>query len=101
MTKTSHEAHELALTIINDGAGYPGRCELARKIRRTANNLTYQRIFAAEWLQVATRGAQIYERQFGSPNASVFSAADILGAALELAEYYAVHTDEIDRLKYA
>ena len=99
--KTSPKAYELATIVINDGAGYPGRCELARKIRRTANNPTYQRIFAADWLQVATRGAQIYERQFGSPNASVFSAADILGAALELADYYAVHTDEIDRLKYA
>ena len=53
MTKSSDAARELALTIINDGAGYPGRCELARKIRRTANNPTYQRIFAADWLRKA------------------------------------------------
>ena len=92
--KTSPKAYELATIVINDGAGYPGRCELARKIRRAANNPTYQRIFAAEWLQVATKGAQIYERQFGSPGAALFSAADILGAALELAEYYDRHIAE-------
>lgn len=98
MAEISPAAHDLALTIINDGAGYANRCDLARKIRVAANNPAYQRIFAAEWLQVAAKGAQIYERQFGSPNTAIFSAEDILSAALELAEYYAQHIAESDRV---
>lgn len=87
-------SHELALTIINDGAGYKKRCQIARDVlkRNTFGATSYA---AYRWFNVASAGAGAYERQFGSPNASCFTVEDILLAAVELAEYYATHISEI------
>ena len=79
-------SHELALTIINDGAGYAERCQIAKVGAMQCSALMAQ-ISASHWLRVATEGARVYERQFGTPaTASSFTPEDIL---LQLrAEYY-------------
>jgi hypothetical protein len=82
------QGRELALTIINTGEGYEDRCAIARVTRMP-------RLQATNWLSVAHRGARRYEREF--PGAK-FSAVDILACAAELADYYAQHVAETDRL---
>jgi len=84
-------SHELALTIINDGEGYEKRCAIARH-GRTSKSAGRASFTAFRWYNVANEGAIKYERQFGTPTtASCFTAADILLAAAELAEYYDTH----------
>lgn len=90
-------AHELALFIINTAAGYPRRCAVARDVLACPHFPVAPRTAALEWAQIATRGARDYEREFGSPDASSFTAADILAAAAELADYYAAHVAETGR----
>jgi hypothetical protein len=89
--------HELALTIINDGAGYARRCSLARQATAKEHGRgAMAQLNAIAWVSVATDGARAYERQFGSYGASCFTAQDILAAAIELADYYAQHVAEMD-----
>ena len=81
-------SHELALTVINDEEGYEKRCAIARHGRasKSAGRASFT---AFRWYNVANEGAIKYERRFGTPaTASCFTAADILLAAAELAEYY-------------
>lgn len=80
------ESHELALTIINDGDGYDHRCRIAR--------LGVAPAIAIQFGHVARLGARKYLREF--PPSEVFSAVDILLAAVELCEYYEQHIKEID-----
>jgi hypothetical protein len=87
-------AHELALTIINDGKGYPRRVKAGELILDPAYPRLMVRDMAREWLAIAQEGAKEYERQFGSAGASCFTVSDILGAAIELAEYYENHARE-------
>ena len=97
MDAENTEAHELALTIINDGAQYRARANLA--IREHFHKLgapAYTaRLCAAEWLTHAYNGATAYKRQFGSPKASCFTTKDIMQAALELRDYYERHVREM------
>lgn len=86
-------AHELALTIINDGEGYKRRTALGQSTLNGQNSLQ-ARLTAKGWLTEAIVGAVKYERQFGSPGASCFEVQDILGAAIELADYYEQHARE-------
>ena len=88
-------AHELALAIINDGGGYERRCAIARRATAKENGRGGNaQTDALAWLSVALDGARKYERQFGSYGASCFTPSDILGAAIELCEYYAQHIAE-------
>lgn len=93
MTNYSTGAHELALTIINDGTGYKERCNIARDLYERPTAAGTQNA-ATMWVSVATRGARAYEKDFGSPGASSFTVTDILEAAAELAEYYEQHIKE-------
>lgn len=96
MTDTSHE---LALCIINDntadyGTTYNQRLAIARQPRVTAQ--------AMGWSSNARVAAARYVKKFGAKGdtaETVFTAADILLCAAELAEYYATHIAEIERLK--
>ena len=98
-------ARELALMAINEGgengADYRARCaiEWARTYEPggTAEQLTQaaERIAARRWLDVALNTARAYERRYGTRGTSSFTAADILAASLELAEYYARHLAEM------
>ena len=88
-------AHELALNIINDGKTYQRRKELGRLGLRSNLTGSTVRAHAQEWVTIARQGAFEYERAFGFlPNGSCFTALDILGAALELAQYYEEHARE-------
>lgn len=89
--------HELALTIINDGAQYRARANLAIRehFHKSGSPAYTARLCAAEWLTHAYNGAAAYERQFGSPRASCFTTEDIMQAALELREYYERHVREM------
>lgn len=89
----SQGAHELALTIINDGPGYEIRATRGRMMLNDRSAET-TRILAQTWLSAAIAGAKEYEKQFGSPGASCFEVQDILGAAIELADYYEQHARE-------
>ncbi len=90
-------AHELALTIINDGAQYRARANLAIRehFHKSASPAYTARLCASEWLTHAYNGASAYERQYGSPGASCFTTEDIMQAALELREYYERHVREM------
>src|SRR5215467_5246430 len=90
----SDGSHELALTIINDGKGYAQRTAFGRRAYEGKLSDFGVQNLAHRWLQIATAGARAYERQFGSPGASCFTAADILGAAIEVADYYEQHARE-------
>ncbi len=90
--------HELALTIINDGAQYRARVNLAI-VEHFGPSLggpahTARRC-ASEWLTHAYTGAMQYERQFGTRDGSSFSSHDIIMTAGELAEYYERHVKEM------
>jgi hypothetical protein len=87
-------SHELALTIINDGAGYKDRCKIARDIVEQQAGAAPIAFTAQRWLDVAKAGARAYERQFGSHGVSCFAVGDILQAACELADYYDRHVRE-------
>lgn len=91
-------SHELALTIINDGKGYPRRKMAGELLLNPAEPRLMVRDMAREFLAIALDGAKEYERQFGSPGASCFSVADICEAAAELSEYYVNHACECDRI---
>ena len=91
----SDGAHELALTIINEGKTYHLRVQRAEHALRDPSPGA-QRVAAKAWLEFAYQGARQYERDFGDPEgkASCFTAQDILGAAIELADYYEQHVKE-------
>lgn len=94
MTKNvvlSEGAHELAMTIINDGAGYQRRKTVGELMLDPIEPRLMARQAARDWLNIALEGAREYEREFGSPGASSFTVTDILGAAIELADYYENH----------
>lgn len=94
MTNNRDGAVELALTIIHDGAGYLRRKQLGEQTIAAADAFTV-RYRARDWFNVAMDGARKYERDFGTPNeASCFRVEDILGAAIELADYYERHAKE-------
>jgi len=94
---TTTEARELMLYVVNDGKGYARRCEVARLALGDHRN-TAAASLALAWVEIARRGAFDYDREFGDNGrvcGRVFSAADILGAAFELAEYYEQHIKEM------
>lgn len=89
-------SHELALTIINDGKGYPRRKKAGELLLRPAEPRLMVRDMTREFIAIALEGAREYERQFGSPGASCFTVEDICLAAGELAEYYTQHAKECE-----
>jgi hypothetical protein len=92
-SEISPEAQELALTVINDGAGYLGRCGIAR------NPSPHYR--AGEWAAIATHAAMAFDREFSPAGGSHFTASDILQAAVELEAYYDAHVTENDAAQKA
>lgn len=90
------EAHELALFVINDGAGYRARCETARRMSRDLSRIAAPSL-ALAWVEYARQGAHDYYAAFctaGDPRC--FTASDILAAAYELSVYYVDHIKEVD-----
>lgn len=87
--------HELALTIINTGAGYEHRRSLGRAmLLRDSGKGASAQCNAGAWLNLTLSGARAYERQFGNYGASCFTPQDILAAAIELADYYEARARE-------
>jgi hypothetical protein len=84
---------DLALTIINEGAGYDVRCKIGRDGAFSREPVD-QRYAAVSWTKIATDAARKYQLQFGEPGSVCFTARDILTAAGELAEYYENHARE-------
>ena len=84
-------SRELWLTIINDGSEYARRCDIATKAYAGAGDPYAVRAAARAWLGVVLDGVRKYEKEFGSPHASCFTAEDLCLAAGELAEYYERH----------
>lgn len=80
---------DLALCIINDGATYPKRLELARQ-ERDGTELGYR--IAAQWGRLVHLEAMKHHRYFDTPA----TASDALRAAVELRDYYADHIKEVD-----
>lgn len=87
-------AHELALTTINTSKGFNERADRGHTMLKD-RSAAAARVLAKGWLTDAIVGAVDYERQFGSPGASCFEVQDILGAAIELADYYEQRAREI------
>ena len=85
-------SHELALYEINTGKRYDRRCRIARYPAHSA---------ASCWLDIAKQAARDYERDFGTPGEGIFTCADLLECALELAAYYAEHMAERDEMREA
>ena len=94
------ESHELALCIINDGDGsqcgfsYNERCRFGERFTAlTGVSCTN----AGLSVDMAKRAARWYVREFGAPDdmGKIFTARDILLAALEVADYYAEHVKEL------
>lgn len=83
-------SHELALCIIHTGEGYRERCDAARTAARSPT------LGSLRFGGIARDGARKYEKEFGTPGDTIFTAEDILAAAAELAEYYAQHVAETD-----
>jgi hypothetical protein len=83
-------SHELALVEINNGKRYDERCNAARSHAKRA---------ASSFVEFARLAAREYEKEFGSRDASIFTAEDILLCAIELEAYYRQHVAEIDALK--
>lgn len=88
--KTSTAATELALTIIHDGRAYTAMCHLAARKYDISNYASPS--IALAWMEHARLGAARYCYTFPGV---IFTPADILGCALELAEYYEGHIKEI------
>lgn len=78
-----HRRNDLALTIINTGEGYKERCDAARM---SAGN------GALVFTSIARQAARTYEKA----SDCVFTTADILAVANEIAEYYADHVKEME-----
>lgn len=92
----SFASDELALTITSsDGAGYPRHVALARMARYKVTPAK-ARMAAEGWVRVASDAARKWERQFGTMAATKFSTADILQAAVDVADYYAKHLAEME-----
>lgn len=91
----SFASDELALTITSsDGAGYPRHVALARMALNAKPERA--RMAAEGWVRVASDAARNWERQFGTMAATKFSTADILQAAVAVADYYAKHLAEME-----
>lgn len=92
------ESHELALCIINDGDGSQCGYSYMERTLAAARGTEHARVTAGQWVDMAKRMVRWYEREFGGPDdeGRIFSATDILLAAIEVAEYYQEHVKEID-----
>lgn len=95
MNPMSVESHELALTIINDGKGEFG----SSYQERLATEKKHKLVKSRAWLNVAEKAARKYVGKFCENETkwwTVFSNADVLSCAGELAEYYSEHLKEIN-----
>lgn len=65
---TTDGGHELALTIINDGAGYQRRKNAGKRMIHTAPiSASVTQVTAGEWCDIAREGARQYEKQSPAP----------------------------------
>ena len=87
---------ELALCLINDNTEafpYERRLDIAREMR----DPHHREISARQWANELALYADEYELNYGEPieGGVIFSTADVLLAAAEVAEYYAEHDKEM------
>ena len=87
-------AEELFITINNEAVGYKNRLRLGRAV--AFGTPAEQERAAESFAIISASGAASYRLRFGAePDATMYTAADILLCALRLTEAYADYAREI------
>ena len=84
------ESRELALYTLNNGELYRGQATaiIANMARKMKQGKFDKELAVKAFEYLASDGAKMYTKEFGTPNARIFSKADRIEAAKEMLEHY-------------